>query len=47
MGGVTLMINRIMAEVEYILTEELEGLLTALSLIILPVGLLLLVGATQ
>jgi hypothetical protein len=41
------MINRIMAEIEYIFTEELEGLLTVLSLIILPVGLLLLVGATQ
>jgi hypothetical protein len=41
------MIDRIKSEIEYIFTEELEGLLTALCLIILPVGLLLLVGATQ
>jgi hypothetical protein len=41
------MIDRIKSEIEYIFTEELEGLLTALSLIILPVGLLLLAGATQ
>jgi hypothetical protein len=41
------MLNRIISEIEYIFTEELEGLLTALCLIILPVGLLLLVDAIQ
>lgn len=41
------MLNRIISEIEYIFTEDLEGLLTALCLIILPIGLLLLVGATQ
>lgn len=41
------MLSRIISEIEYIFTEDLEGLLTALCLIILPIGLLLLVGATQ
>ena len=41
------MLDRIISEIEYLFTDGLEGLLTSLCLIILPVGLLLLVGATQ
>lgn len=33
------MMNRIMAEVEYILTEELEGLLWVVCAIIIPTSL--------
>jgi hypothetical protein len=41
------MLDRIKSEIEYIFTEELEGLLTALCLIIVPVALVFLVGTTQ
>jgi hypothetical protein len=41
------MLNRIISEIEYIFTEELEGLLTALALIILPIGLLMLSGIAK
>ena len=33
------MLNRIMAEVEYILTEELEGLLWVVCAVIIPTSL--------
>jgi hypothetical protein len=36
------MMNRIMAEVEYILTEELEGLLWVVCAVIIPTALVFL-----